>query len=128
MCPTDRKQLTHRSLSNKENNAFFRFADWVTHKSDPYKLQVAEGEARASLLQREVERLSQALLKAQEGESLLKEKTSSLKKSLAEAAASQSSTESRLAALQKTLSVAEHDRRLLQVSDTAERMDNGDEN
>lgn len=106
----------------------FRFADWVTHKSDPYEFQVAEGEARASLLQREVERLSQALLKAQEGESLLKEKTSSLKKSLQEAAASQSSTESRLAALQKTLSVAEQDRRLLQVSETAERKDSGDEN
>lgn len=79
---------------------------------------MAEGEDRASLLQREVERLSQALLKAQEDESLLKEKTSSLKKSLQEAAASHSSTQSRLAALQKTLSEAEQAKRLLQVSDT----------
>ncbi len=71
-----------------------------------------------SLLQREVERLSQALLKAQEGESLLKEKTSSLKKSLLEAAASHGSTQSRLAALQKALSAAEQDKRLLQVSET----------
>lgn len=70
-----------------------------------------------SLLQREVERLSQALLKAQEGESVLKEKTSSLKKSLQEATASHGSTQSRLAALQKTLSVAEQDKRLLQVSE-----------
>lgn len=83
-----------------------------------YELQVAEGEVRASLLQREVERLSQALLKAQESESLLKEKTSSLKKSLQEATASHASTQSRLAALQKTLSVAEQDKRLLQVSET----------
>lgn len=71
-----------------------------------------------SLLQREVERLSQALLKAQEGESLLKEKASSLKKSLQEAAASHGSTQSRLAALQKALSAAEQDKRLLQVSET----------
>ena len=81
-----------------------------------FKLQVAEGEARVSLLQREVERLSQALLKAQESESALKEKTSSLKKSLQEAAASHSSTQSRLTGLQKTLTVAEQDKRLLQVS------------
>lgn len=71
-----------------------------------------------SLLQREVERLSQALLKAQESESVLKEKTSSLKKSLQEAVASHSSTQSRLTALQKTLTVAEQDKRLLQVSGT----------
>lgn len=71
-----------------------------------------------SLLQREVERLSQALLKAQEGESFLKEKTSSLKNSLQEAAASHSGTQSRLAALQKALSVAEQDKRLLQVRQT----------
>lgn len=71
-----------------------------------------------SLLQREVERLSQALLKAQEGENSLKEKTTSLKKSLQEASAAHSCTQSRLAALQKTLSAAEQDKRLLQVSGT----------
>lgn len=82
------------------------------------KLQVAEGEARVSLLQREVERLSQALLKSREDESLLKEKASALKKSLQEAVASHSSTQSRLAALQKTLSDAEQAKMLLQVSET----------
>ena len=79
---------------------------------------MADGEARASLLQREVERLSQALLRAQEGESVLKETVSSLRKSLQEAAAAHSSTQSRLAALQKMLSAAEQDKRLLQVSET----------
>lgn len=71
-----------------------------------------------SLLQRDVERLSQALLKAQDGESFLREKTSSLKKSLQEAEASHSSTQSCLASVQKMLSVAEQDKRLLQVSET----------
>lgn len=85
-----------------------------------HKLQVAEGEARVSLLQREVERLSQALLKAQEGESLLREKTTSLNQSLQEAATAHSSTQSRLAALQKTLTVAEQDKRLQQVSEMDE--------
>lgn len=106
-----RKQLS------KEKQYFFLTVGLLTG-FDFYKLQVAEGEDRTSLLQREVERLSQALLKAQEDESLLKEKTSSLKKSLQEAAASHSSTQSRLAALQKTLSESEQAKRLLQVSDT----------
>lgn len=109
------------TLHSKEKQQFFSlywFADWVAHKFDFYNLQVAEGEARASLLQREMERLSQALFKAQENESLLREKTSSLKKSIQEAAASHSSTQSRLAALQKMLSEAEQDKRLLQVSKT----------
>lgn len=79
--------------------------------------QVAEGEARASALLREVERLSLALLKAQEDQSSLKEKTVSLRKSLQEVTASSSSAESRLAALHKTLSEAERVRRALQVSD-----------
>lgn len=79
---------------------------------------MAEGEARVSLLQREVERLNQALLKAQEGESLLKEKSTCLNQSLQEAAATHSSTQSRLAALQKTLTLAEQDKRLQQVSDS----------
>ena len=70
-----------------------------------------------SLLQREVERLSQALLKAQEAESLLKEKSASLNQSLQEATATHSSTQGRLVALQKTLCVAEQDKRLLQVSE-----------
>ncbi len=99
------------------------FADGVAHKLVLYKLQVADGEARASLLQREVERLSQALLKAQEGESLLKEKVSSLRRRLQEAEASHSSTQSRLSTLQKTLSVAEQDKRLLQVSETERKKD-----
>ena len=85
-------------------------ADWLS------KLQVAEGEARVSLLQREVERLSQALLRAQEGESALKEKTASLSQTLQEAAAAHSGTQSRLVALQKTLSLVEQDKKLLQVS------------
>lgn len=83
-------------------------------------MQVAEGEARVSLLQREVERLSQALLKAQEGESLLREKSVSLSQSLQEATAAHSSTQTRLVALQKTLSVAEQDKTLLHVSETGE--------
>lgn len=78
--------------------------------------QVAEGEARASVLHREVERLSLTLLKAQEDQSSLKEKTASLRKSLQEVTASNSSAESRLAALHKTLSEAERVRRALQVS------------
>lgn len=64
-----------------------------------------------------MERLSQALLKAQEDESLLRGKTSSLRKSLQEAAASHSSTQSRLATLQKTLTEAEQTKRMLQVSE-----------
>lgn len=64
-----------------------------------------------------MERLSQALLKAQEDESLLREKTSSLRKSLQEAVASHSSTQSRLATLQKTLTEAEQTKRMLQVSE-----------
>lgn len=71
-----------------------------------------------SLLQREVERLNQALLKSREDEALLKEKASALKKSLQEAVASHSSTQSRLAALQKTLTEAEQARMLLQVTET----------
>lgn len=64
-----------------------------------------------------MERLSQALLKAQEDESLLREKTSSLRKSLQEAAASHSSTQSRLATLQKMLTEAEQTKRMLQVNE-----------
>lgn len=78
-------------------------------------MQVTEGEARVALLQREVEMLSQALLKSQEGETLLREKITSLNQTIQEAAALQSSTQGRMAALQKTLSMAEQDRRLLQV-------------
>lgn len=96
---------------------------WVKDKFDLYTLQVAEGEVRASLLQREVERLSQALRAVQEDESLLREKTSSLKKSLQEAAASHSSTQSRMAALQKMLTEAEQDKRLLQVSEMDEQQE-----
>ena len=80
-------------------------------------LQVAEGEARVSSLQREVDRLNQALLKAQEGESALKQKVTSFNQTLQEVAAAHSSTQSRLVALQKTLNVAEQDKRLLQVSE-----------
>lgn len=59
--------------------------------------------------------LSQTLLKSQEGETLLREKITSLNQTIQEAAALQSSTQGRMAALQKTLSMAEQDRRLLQV-------------
>lgn len=69
-----------------------------------------------SLLHREVDRLNQALLKAQEGEAALKQKVTTLSQSLQEVAASHSGTQTRLAALQKTLSLAEQDKRLLQVS------------
>lgn len=102
----------------KKNNTSFLWVCWVAHKFDFDKLQVAEGEARTSLLQREVERLSQALFKAQENESLLREKAMSLKKSIQEAAASHNNTQSRVTALQKVLSEAEQDKRLLQVSKT----------
>lgn len=80
--------------------------------------QVAEGEARVSVLQREVDKLSQALLKAQENESLLKERTASLNMSLNEATTAHSSSQSRLAALQKSLTVSEQEKQQLQVSDT----------
>lgn len=93
----------------------------LSYKCDFYKLQLSEGEVRVSLLQREVERLSHALLKSQEDESVLKEKMASLRKSLQEAAASQSGHQSRLAALQKMLTEAERDKRLLQVSGTGEK-------
>lgn len=69
-----------------------------------------------SLLQREVERLSHALLKSQEDESVLQEKMSSLRERLQEAAASHSGHQSRLAALQKMLTESERDKRLVQVS------------
>lgn len=59
--------------------------------------------------------LSQTLLKSQEGETLLREKITSLNQTIQEAAALQSSTQGRMAALQKTLSMAEQDRKLLQV-------------
>lgn len=59
--------------------------------------------------------LSQTLLKSQEGETLLREKITSLNQTIQDAAALQSSTQGRMAALQKTLSMAEQDRRLLQV-------------
>lgn len=77
--------------------------------------QVADGEARVSQLQREVDRLSQALLKAYDSESALKEKATSLNQSLQEVAATHSSTQSRLAALQKTSSMSEQEKRRLQV-------------
>ena len=66
-------------------------------------------------LQREVERLSHALLKAQEGEGLLKERNQSLSQSLHEASATHSTTQGRLLTLQKTLSTSEQEKRQLQV-------------
>uniref|UniRef100_A0A8C7KRB4 Rootletin-like n=1 Tax=Oncorhynchus kisutch TaxID=8019 RepID=A0A8C7KRB4_ONCKI len=65
-------------------------------------------------LQREVDRLSQALSKAQEGEVCLREKNQSLSQSLQEATVAHSATQGRLVALQKTLGLAEQDRRHLQ--------------
>ena len=70
-----------------------------------------------ALLQREAERLNQSLVKAQESESFLKERNQNLNQSLQEASAAHSSTQGRLATLQKTLSVAEQDRRQLQVGE-----------
>uniref|UniRef100_A0A673XCW3 Ciliary rootlet coiled-coil, rootletin n=1 Tax=Salmo trutta TaxID=8032 RepID=A0A673XCW3_SALTR len=66
-------------------------------------------------LQRELDRLSQALSKAQEGEVCLREKNQSLSQSLQEATVAHSATQGRLVALQKTLGLAEQDRRHLQV-------------
>lgn len=77
--------------------------------------QVAEGESRVTSLQREVDRLSQALSKVHEGEACLREKTQNLSQSLQEATAAHSATQGRLVALQKTLGLAEQDRRHLQV-------------
>lgn len=77
--------------------------------------QVAEGESCVASLQREVDRLSQALSKAQEGEVCLREKNQSLSQSLQEATVAHSATQGRLVALQKTLGLAEQDRRHLQV-------------
>uniref|UniRef100_A0A8C8DBX3 Rootletin-like coiled-coil domain-containing protein n=1 Tax=Oncorhynchus tshawytscha TaxID=74940 RepID=A0A8C8DBX3_ONCTS len=65
-------------------------------------------------LQREVDRLSQALSKAQEGEVCLREKNQSLSQSLQEATVAHTATQGRLVALQKTLGLAEQDRRHLQ--------------
>lgn len=103
---------------SKANQKCFVFQDdsmKIVNCFDFDELQVADGEVRVSLLQREVERLSQALVKAQESESLLKEKTLSLNHSLQESTAAHSSTQSGLAALQKTLSVTEQEKNLLQV-------------
>lgn len=100
---------------SKANQKCFVFQDDSMKIVNCFELQVADGEVRVSLLQREVERLSQALVKAQESESLLKEKTLSLNHSLQEATAAHSSTQSGLAALQKTLSVTEQEKNLLQV-------------
>lgn len=77
--------------------------------------QVAEGEARLASLQREVERLTALLSKAQDGESVHKERVLALSQSLQEATAAHSATQGRLAALQKTLGQAETERRQLQV-------------
>jgi len=66
-------------------------------------------------LQREVERLSQALLKVQEAEGLLKEKSQGLNQSLQEASTAHSATQGRLVTLQKNLSVSEQEKRQLQV-------------
>lgn len=81
-------------------------------------LQVAEGEARVSLLQREVERLTQTLLRAQEGDATLREKAVSLSQTLQEVTASHSGTQSRLLSLQKALSSSEQDKRRLQVCES----------
>jgi chromosome segregation ATPase len=66
-------------------------------------------------LQREVERLNQALLKVQEGEGLLKERNQSLSQSLQEVSVSHSATQGRLVTLQKSLSTSEQEKRQLQV-------------
>lgn len=76
---------------------------------------MAEGEARLASLQREVERLTALLSKAQDGESVHKERVLALSQSLQEATAAHSATQGRLAALQKTLGQAETERRQLQV-------------
>lgn len=77
---------------------------------------MAEGESRISSLQREVDRLTALLSKAQDGESVQKERALALSQSLQEATAAHSATQGRLAALQKTLGQAESERRQLQVS------------
>lgn len=76
---------------------------------------MAEGEARLASLQREVERLTALLSKAQDGESVHKERVLALSQSLQEATTAHSATQGRLAALQKTLGQAETERRQLQV-------------
>lgn len=77
--------------------------------------QVTEGEARLASLQREVERLTAVLSKAQDGESVHKERVLALSQSLQEATAAHSATQGRLSTLQKTLGQAETERRQLQV-------------
>lgn len=67
-------------------------------------------------LQREVERLSQLLAKAQEGESGQRERVQSLALSLQEATSAHSATQGRLSTVQKSLGLAEQERRQLQVS------------
>ena len=79
--------------------------------------QVADGESRVTLLQREVERLNHALVKAQESESFLKERNQCLNQNLQEVSGAHSSTQGRQATLQKSLNVAEQDRRQLQVGE-----------
>lgn len=81
---------------------------------------MAEGESRISSLQREVDRLTALLSKAQDGESVQKERALAFSQSLQEVTAAHSATQGRLAALQKTLGQAESERRQLQVS--AERL------
>ena len=88
---------------------------FVFHPNCNCMSQVAEGESRVSSLLREVEKLSQALSKAQEGESSLREKNQTLSQSLQEATAAHSATQGRLAVVQKSQCLAEQDRRQLQV-------------
>lgn len=77
---------------------------------------MAEGEGNISSLQREVDRLTLLLSKAQEAETVQKERALALSQDLQEATAAHSVTQGRLGALQKTLGQTENERRQLQVS------------
>lgn len=77
--------------------------------------QVLDAEIRIGSLQKEVDRLTALLSRAQDAECVQREKVQSVSHSLQEATSAHSTTQGRLCTLQKNLSTSEQDRRLLQV-------------
>lgn len=78
-------------------------------------VEVVETEARVSSLQREVDRVSSLLSKAQDVESVQRDRIQSLSQSLQDSNAAHSVNQGRLATLQKNLTHTEQERKQLQV-------------
>lgn len=79
---------------------------------------MVEAEARVSSLQREVDRVSSLLSKAQDLESVQRDRAQTLSQSLQDSNAAHSATQGRLATLQKNLTLTEQERKQLQVRHT----------